>query len=456
MIRWVSFLLGCIGGSLALKADTLSYAKYIEIVEKNHPVVLRSSLYNAIAKSQVTLSRGDMDPKITGDLRQKYFDEKNYYSLLDAGLKIPTWLGTDFLVGFNQNRGFLLNPEETINQNGLWYAGLETKIGNGLLMDKRRMAIKSAVIEAQRTSIEQEYEKTLLLVKASNDYFHWQASWYILEAYKTYLKNAQARFLFVKKEHNAGNKPAIDTTEAFIQFTNATMAFTDAKLTYNNALAQINIHLWLEGNIPLELSENVLPEDYKNTKLNLQFIPASLDYTHLEQHPLVIDYDLKNQYYQLKQRLAQESLKPSLNIKYNLLSNNSSSNRPEAFAWNDYKWMAGVSMPLFFRKGIGALKAAKTNLAINEISQKEKLFQLQIKREQTLNAINTLNEQTRNATINTANYLQLFQAEQTLFTIGESSLFLINSRENKYIEAQIKQYQIYQKFFEKKVRLNLY
>ena len=39
---------------------------------------------------------------------------------------------------------------------------------------------------------------------------------------------------------------------------------------------------------------------------------------------------------------------------------------------------------------------------------------------------------------NILNYYKLWSAEKRLFDAGESSLFMINSRENSYINAQLK------------------
>jgi outer membrane protein TolC len=45
------------------------------------------------------------------------------------------------------------------------------------------------------------------------------------------------------------------------------------------------------------------------------------------------------------------------------------------------------------------------------------------------------------------NYKRLLNGENTRFTIGESSVFLINSRELKFIEAQQKVAELRAKFF---------
>lgn len=45
------------------------------------------------------------------------------------------------------------------------------------------------------------------------------------------------------------------------------------------------------------------------------------------------------------------------------------------------------------------------------------------------------------------NFQRLFRAEETRFNMGESSLFILNSRENKVLEAQQKLLELKTKFF---------
>ena len=54
------------------------------------------------------------------------------------------------------------------------------------------------------------------------------------------------------------------------------------------------------------------------------------------------------------------------------------------------------------------------------------------------NEVNTLQEQITLYSTAVQNYRTLLDAENDKFSIGESSLFLINSREQKYLDAQVK------------------
>ena len=50
-------------------------------------------------------------------------------------------------------------------------------------------------------------------------------------------------------------------------------------------------------------------------------------------------------------------------------------------------------------------------------------------------------------------YERMLQAEERKFQLGESSLFLVNSRESKLIDGQLKAIEIQNKFFSTKAKL---
>ena len=107
--------------------------------------------------------------------------------------------------------------------------------------------------------------------------------------------------------------------------------------------------------------------------------------------------------------------------------------------WQDNnKVNIGFSMPLTFSKARGELAEAKVKIRQTELEQVLFRKELQNKIEQNNYEILTLQNQLTilNRTYNSS--LQLLQGEELKFKLGESSLFLINSRESKLIEVNEK------------------
>ena len=105
---------------------------------------------------------------------------------------------------------------------------------------------------------------------------------------------------------------------------------------------------------------------------------------------------------------------------------------------NDYKWGFNFSMPLLLRQAraevqLGEIKIRETGLKILA-----KQNELNNKIQASIDLIEVLREQVVITSDNTEGYRRLLAGERELFQFGESSVFLLNKRQEKYIEAQLK------------------
>jgi hypothetical protein len=98
----------------------LTLEVFVEWVKKNHPMAKQADLQTVRGEAIVQSARGSFDPKLWMNLDQKYFEEKQYYSHLDGGLKIPTWFGVELSSGYEQNEGVYLDPENGTPGGGLY------------------------------------------------------------------------------------------------------------------------------------------------------------------------------------------------------------------------------------------------------------------------------------------------------------------------------------------------
>ena len=74
-------------------------------------------------------------------------------------------------------------------------------------------------------------------------------------------------------------------------------------------------------------------------------------------------------------------------------------------------------------------------------------MQIELKVKSYFNELENLKKQIELQTKNYANYQQLVNAEEIRFANGESSLFVINSRQNKALEALEKLIEIKTKYY---------
>ena len=161
----------------------LEYDVFLELVKVHHPIAKQANLKVDIANAKVQKSRGAFDPYAYAGLSEKFFDGKSYYKLADGGLKIPTWYGLEFKTGYEQNSGTFLNPEQTVPQGGLWYAGVSASVGKGLFIDQRRAVLQQAKIGVNASIEERRVIYNTLLYEAGSAYWDWFKAYNEVQVY---------------------------------------------------------------------------------------------------------------------------------------------------------------------------------------------------------------------------------------------------------------------------------
>jgi len=420
--------------------------KYLDWVRSYHPVMLQSNLLKGKADASLLEARGVFDPKWFGEYEDKSFDEKNYFRIGEAGLKIPTWWGVDVKMAYLWSNGDFLNSEGKLPANGQAVVGVEVPLLQGLVFDQRRAQVQQARLlekgnEAQRKIIVNE-----LLIQAIEAYWVWAYGNQILQIYENSLTLAEARFQLVKSSFLQGDKPAIDTLESLILIQNRELQLSEATVDFQNATLQLSNFLWFENLTPVEVSEELRPERLVADWNFLEEQPSPEFLNSIsETHPVLQNILVKQEQLSIKERFKREQFKPNLRFNYNFLSSGldwttdaSSKSDFNALVSENYKWGVQFSYPLLLRKERGGLELVKIEQLENRYKFGEKRLAITNKINAIYQQLETVFEQTSILESMVANYEVLLNAELEKFRIGESSIFLINSREQKLIAAQMK------------------
>jgi len=105
------------------------------------------------------------------------------------------------------------------------------------------------------------------------------------------------------------------------------------------------------------------------------------------------------------------------------------------------------------RKERGDLKLAKFKLRDAEFERDNAQVEIQNKVIAIYNELDSFIEQNQLIKDIVNDYSTMLNAEERKFSFGESSLFLINSRESKLIDAYLKRNEMQNKFFYTKAKL---
>jgi outer membrane protein TolC len=411
---------------------------YIEQVRQYHPVAKQANLIIESAAASLLAAKGGFDPVASYELDDKTLDGTRYYRYNNAGIKIPTPIGIDVKAGFENSSGTYKNPELTTGVAS--YLGVEIPLLNGLLMDKKRAALKQAKIYESQSEQEKVAMINDLLYDAYSTYWEWTGSYRLYRIFRNYAEVSSRRLELVKTSFRNGGLAMADTIEAHAQWQSFILAEKEALLELNNKTLDLSQFLWSENGDPYFLPGDYIPD----TASFDQLIPIpeleSMSATLQETHPELRGYRYKIESLEVEQKLKFQNLLPSFNLQANALSKDyfAYQNFGTGYLENNYKLGVSLRMPLLLRQGRGDYRNAQIKIKQADLSRNEKSLQLQNKLKQYYNEALTRQDQLNTTQSMYRNYAALLRNEELKFSQGESSLFLINSRENKVLEMQQK------------------
>lgn len=417
----------------------LNFDLFIQLVFKHHPYSKTADLQVEKGENMEMKAKGGFDPYLFSEGGQKYFDGDQYYSLLSGGVTIPTWFGVEVNAGYSSSDGYYLNPQNRLPETGLFYAGVSVPLGKDLFIDKRRAELKKAKLYNSITLYEQISRKNELLLDAGIAYWKWFWAYHELSVVRSAYDIGVERFNAVKSTAEAGDRPFVDTLEALIQVQNRSLQLSQSQVNFSQALNELNVYLWVDGVIPVELDSITVPPKFANMVLPepLWMNENSID-SLIDMHPDIGAYNLKLKIIDVQEQYYLEQLKPKIDLKYNAISEAVNGNPLAQYNVENYTWGFEISFPVFLRE-------QRADLKLNQIEELETGYELNLKRTQLKQKvlfyqyeIKASREQFQEYLKVVENYRQLLVAENELFQMGESSLFMVNARENSYVQTQLK------------------
>ncbi len=444
----VPFLLICCHVEAQNKYLSLDAA--LEIIRKYHPVVRQASLDVEQARAELLSSRGFFDPALYYEADRKTFDGSNYFNYTNPSLKIPTWYGLDIKAGLENNTGSRVNPTMTIGQST--YVGVTLPVLKGLLFDKRRAAVQQGKLFVKMSVQEQRQTVNDFLQEAGAAYWKWTSSYQVNQVLLKAVRVNEQRVEFVRKAWQSGDRAAMDTVEAFSQLQSIQVMERQSWLDFQKARLMLSNFMWTADEKPYELAEEIMPDSSWMIVPVKNYPVPVLDQTLLvamEEHPKLLNTILKSDVLEIERRNKFQSLLPKLDLTYNFLNKGYGLSKTFASPLfeNNFKYGVQFGLPLFQREARGDYRVAKIKIQANELKLDQARLEISNKVRAAFNEILSMQQQVDFMQQNLKNQQLLLRAEEVKFSLGESSLFLVNSRENKLLETEQKYAELRSKFF---------
>ncbi len=428
------------------KLAALSYTVFINNVKTFHPMIKLAVNVGQIGEETVSAARGNYDPSIMGSYSNKYYDGKDYYSVFESEIKQAIFTNQSIKAGFEYGNGNYLNPADYTPGNGLAYLGIEASLLQGLVIDKRRADVLKAKQYRSINENEKRHIGNTVLFESACIYSDWLLKHAAFKINRYFSSLAQVRLEGIKDLSMAGERPSIDTTETSMLLQQRFLDLQSAIIEFQKQSALIAINNWVNDESG-SFDPNLIPLDSLETLMELASNKFLEDNNNDgKNNPLVLQYRAKVDLLDVERRFRAEMIKPVLNVNYNLLSLPVNAGDFPALSPNNYKWGAQLAFPLFLRNSRAELSIAKLKMNSTRFEFELKQTEIQNKLRFTAASVNVLAMQLQTAARNVDYSKRMLEAEKLKFDNGESSIFLINARENKWLESELKRIEIMNKY----------
>jgi len=417
-------------------ADTLSLDEYLTVISQNYPLVKKADLYDEFTEAYAVKGRGAFDPKIGSNFQAKNFSDENYYRIWHTEATIPTRYPIDFSVGYERNDGSFLNAENNVPNHGLLYGSINLSLVRGLMFDEQRYHMQVAELRGAKSQIEQDILTREIIFQAINTYLDWTITHEQRLIVENYLSTIQVRHQNIIRLFENGDKPSIDTIESRLNLNTATKILLETSRELIIKQQKLSLFLWDDAGNPLTAPDSISPEPLSDLLDRLDQI-SEIQNPQFVNDPTIRKIENQIDLLATKNRLERENLKPQIDLKYNALVNVGKEQVEPSLNLNDYKFGVKVEVPIRNRKTRGELRLNEILVEQARLDQSQYQQQLYIKYEGLMrsrsiqeNVVDVAGEKIFNSTA-------LYEAETLKFDLGESSVFLLNQRELKLLEAQM-------------------
>ncbi len=432
-----------VDSSRADSARVLSFAEFYRVVAAHHPVVQQARLLERIADGEVRQARGAFDPTLTASWDRKQFGGTEYYDYVESAVKIPTPLGADVKLGYERTEGKYFAPDRRTPAGGLITAGISIPIGQRMITDERRNALAQARALRDYAAGERAAQVNKFLLSAAKQYGVWYETWRRLALVSEAVQLADFRLRAVRSRVAQGDAAAIDTIEARLEVQRRTVQQLEASVDHRNATIALEGLLWTAQGAPMSLERGVVP-----TLEGLDVAPV--DSTSItrwlaiaeQRHPSVLKVRAKVQQAEAERRFAgQQVWVPAAELTYTPIAarDEGTSALGDAFGTtSDAKVGGAFKLPLLALKERGKLTAASGKLEQQRLELALVRRDIAIAVQGAANDLAALDAllQLQRQTVVQARLLR--DGEQRKFENGESTLFLVNTRERAVIDEEVK------------------
>jgi outer membrane protein TolC len=429
-----------------LSAQTEAVQRPLELkdvltqVEQNHPKLLGAQLVNQIASAKVLEKQGAFDPSVgLASGYQRYNSSSTPGKASDYFSNSATVFRTDpsgikWEAGWINNQGSVKSPASSTGDAGELFVGASIPLLRGLNINEKSIALSQAEIAEEQVQFDYKGLRLALLLESGSAYYNWVMSVMQREIVEENLGLALERAKQVAVSIEVGDRPRIDQVEADREVQKREEALLKAERIVQKSAIKLALYLWnSEGKAQSIPSQDEAPRSMPESEIVNGERVASLQVEALELRPELKRLRLQKSIVELDQELAKNGRLPQLDLKL----------RPGADLGQNgigFTFKAGLELviPLATRTADGKERAASIKLQKLSLDEVETIRRILLQVQDAAGEVEATRLRLERALDVYRLSKELEEAERLKFELGDSSLFLVNSRERSTVEAALK------------------
>ncbi|AWN73089.1 TolC family protein [Legionella anisa] len=423
----------CFSGAYASeKTQKLSLMSVLQSIDMHYPQIKIARLEVAKASGAFINAKGQFDPLLEASTRsQPAGGYINNYG--DTQLTIPTlYNGVKLFAGYRNGEGNWPSYYQNYltNSGGEYRAGLSLPLLRDRLIDKDRTGILSSAQLMLMKVHDAEAVKIKIYQEAVKAYWQWVEAGLQLNIFKQLLDLAQKRQHAIEQQANQGDLPRLAISENLQQIIQREQLLNQGQMIFEQAGVNLSLYFRDPKGRPLVPPERSLPAliSTSSTIAGTQAL--------LREHPGIKKLGHFANMMKLKRNQARNELLPQLDATAYTFKQNGAGGDPLLIP---QAAMVGVSFkfPLFQRQAKGNLIQAESELRQVRVEKRFLYEQLNNEFTNILIGINRSRQQVRLLKKELALAQKVQQGEIKKFYQGDSTLFLVNQREQMTTQVQL-------------------
>lgn len=443
-VLWFVVVILTLGARPARAEETpLRLDEVTASVARAYPALRAALRESDIADADLRTAKGAFDPNLRTTVN---VDPVGYYSQLRVGTEIqvptPLW-GASFWAGW----GYGDNDFPSYYGGYVTNAAGEARLGGSLPfwrngpIDRRRANVERAELGRTLASASIEQQKIEITRAATLRYWDWVAAGRRRVIAQSLLEIAVARDAGIGARVDHGDIPQIERTDNARAIVQRQGFLVSAQRDVERTAIELSLFLRDERGQPVIVSASRLPDALPE--------PQPLDAATVqrdagpaqEKRPEVRRLVLQQQQTAIERRWAANQLAPAVDLR--VLGSADLGRNPDPLALNrnrpELQLGLVIDIPILNRANDGRVKAADAQLT--RLEDQKRLMQDRVGAEvaDALSALDAARERSLIARREVALATELEAAERQRFDLGDSTLLVVNLREQATAESKLRE-----------------